>query len=101
MAEDDDRRRWDEAHSLASEAHRLAQKHERTFYELPDGADKDEVALIVWIVRVVHSYKRMTWLSRLLVVQLPLTLAGMAALYGAGTAIFEAFSWWQEKWQAK
>ena len=88
--EDEDKTRW-------NEAHRLATKHHRILFELPDGSDKDDVPLVTWLFRIVSWYKRRAWFWRLMVVQIPLTLGAVATLYGATVGVIEATTWLMER----
>lgn len=89
MVDEHDRRRWDEAYRKAIETHDF-------MWRRPPGAPPDHMTMAEWMFFKYQQSLRWSWVWRFLLVQLPVGLASIAALYGAATGLYEALQWLTE-----
>ena len=69
-------------------AHDLSTRHERIFFEIPDGED-EEPALITTLYQLRRWFRRRAWARRFVLIQLPLIIAAAGSIYGAGTLVYD------------
>ncbi len=86
MVDERDRERWDEAHLLARRAHDF-------IYKKPEGAPPEHMTMAEWLFYKYQQSMRWNWIWRFLLVQAPIALASMAAIYGAFSGAYEALQW--------
>lgn len=89
MVDENDRARWDEAYRKAIETHDF-------IWKKPPGAPKDHKTMAEWLFDKYQQSLRWSWVKRFMLVQLPVLIASLAAIYGAAMGVYEGLQWLTE-----